>query len=96
MITYSYPEKLKIQTAMAEAAVPVERTPKVRKAGASIPVLAQASPASPRGRGAGRRFTKATAAGAATARAKSLAPEQRQDIARRAASTRWGGRKVGS
>jgi hypothetical protein len=74
----------------------LKRAPKVRKAGASIPVLAQASKPTSTGRGTGRRFTKASAAGAATARAKSLAPEQRRDIARQAAVARWGGRAAKS
>jgi hypothetical protein len=74
----------------SEPVVTVEIEPRV---GASIPILAQASKIAPRrGRGAGRRFTKTTAAGAAVARAQHLTPEQRQDIARRAASTRWGSR----
>ncbi len=57
-------------------------------------VLAQAS-SKTRGRGAGRRFTKATAAGAAAARSKNLSSEQCQDIARRAAAARWGKAKGG-
>ena len=79
---------------VAPAPMPKVEAPKARKAvaaGASMPALAQASKTtSPRGRGIGRRFTKATAVGAAVARAQPLAPEQRQDIARRAASARWG------
>jgi hypothetical protein len=52
------------------------------------------------GRGPGRVFSEATGRAAGlrggTARAKSLAPEQRQDIARRGATARWGGKAVGS
>ena len=48
------------------------------------------------GRGPGRMFTKATGRAAGLrggqARSKSLAPEKRQDIARRAAASRWGGK----
>jgi len=61
--------------------------------------LAQAPKASapgvlPRGRGAGRQFTKATAAGAAVARAQRLTPERRREIALAAAAARWGGKKT--
>ncbi len=57
---------------------------------AQAPGASTDQPALRRGRGAGRRFTKVTAAGAAVARAQALAPERRQAIARRAASARWG------
>ncbi len=49
------------------------------------------------GRGPGRMFTKTTGREAGlrggTVRSQRLAPEQRQDIARRAASARWGGKQ---
>ena len=52
------------------------------------------------GSGPGRMFTKTTGRAAGlrggTARSKSLAPEQRQAIARRAASARWGGKGASS
>ena len=88
------------RAAALEPTVTIEPTPKVERkvkvesrAGASNQDLAQAPKTTPRrGRGAGRRFTKATAAGAAVARAQRLAPERRREIASRAASTRWSGK----
>ncbi len=92
-------------TAPASAKVPstepapkLERVAKVerkaeRLAQASVPGASTDQPVPRRGRGVGRPFTKSTASGAAVARAQRLAPEQRQDIARRAASTRWGRKK---
>jgi hypothetical protein len=75
----------------------VERLAQASVPGASTdqPVGCGAAGVLRRGRGAGRRFTKVTAAGAAVARAQALAPEQRQDIARRAASARWGRKTSG-
>jgi len=48
---------------------------------ASVPGASTDQPVLRRGRGVGRRFTKATAVGAAVARAQCLAPEKRQAIA---------------
>jgi len=93
-----HPECSARRRAAAEAVVTViEPTTKVapkaeRLAQASVPGASTDQPVLRRGRGAGRRFTRATAAGAASARSKSLAPEQRQAIARRGAAARWGGK----
>jgi hypothetical protein len=81
--------------ASAEAVETVVAPKAERLAQASVPGASTDQPVLRRGRGAGRRFTKVTAAGAAVARAQALAPERRQSIARRAASARWGG-KVGA
>ena len=97
--TYTSPHSTSISVrahAASAATKPSPAAPQVERtdlAQASVN-LAQASKTTPRGRGTGRRFTKATAAGAAVARAQRLAPEQRQEIARRAASARWGGKKA--
>ena len=81
------PKSIKCAVAPIEKVVPVEPAPKVERK----PRLAQAFPGVPqRGRGAGRRFTKVTAVGAAVARAQHLTPERRREIALAASAARWG------
>lgn len=74
---------------VSEPASKVERA-EVQRAGVKQVLNARS------GRGPGRMFTKATGRAAGQrggrARSKNLAPEQRQDIARRAAASRWGGK----
>jgi len=94
---HTAPAAAKVQIATPESAPKLERVAKVernaeRLAQAQLSGASTDQPVLRRGRGAGRRFTKVTAAGAAVARAQALAPEQRQDIARRAAASRWGGK----
>jgi hypothetical protein len=92
---HDYPECV----AEARAAAPVAKLELAEAPRAGVKHCLTPGLAGQRGRGVGRTFTKATGRAAGlrggTARAKSLAPEQRQDIARRGASARWGG-KVGS
>ena len=81
------PKSIKCAVATIEKVVPVEPAPKVERK----PRLAQAFPGVPqRGRGAGRRFTKVTAVGAAVARAQHLTPERRREIALAASAARRG------
>ena len=86
---HDYPECV----AEARAAAPVVKLEAVEAPSAGVKQVLNARSA---GRGPGRVFSEATgrAAGlrAGTARAKNLAPEQRQTIARRGAAARWGGK----
>jgi hypothetical protein len=81
----------------ARAAAPVTKLEPVEAPRAGVKQVLHARPA---GRGPGLVFSEATGRAAGLrggiARAKSLAPEKRQDIARRAASARWGGKGASS
>jgi hypothetical protein len=90
--TPSSPEPVPAPKPAVERAAKVERKAE-RLAQAFVPGASTDQPVLRRGRGAGRRFTKATAVGAAVARAQRLAPERRREIAQAAASTRWGGKR---